>query len=265
MLNIDENMGSVEKMSENSHPLVSIIIPCWNAESTIAQAVSSVKHNNEKNIEILICDDASTDNSVRIIRRLMRDDTRIRLLQNKKNEGAGFCRRVLLETARGKFFAFLDSDDFWLPGKLDKQLEVANNGHDIVTCAYVIINEDGKEISRRIPPKTVNYFSLLLSNWIPMSMTLVNADLLYSRSMPHIRKRQDYAYWLQLFRHNGNIRFISINNPLGIYTRREMSVSSSKWSNLKYNYKMFHEEQNFGVLASIFATLCNSIVRMFRS
>ena len=254
-----------KKTSEDSDPLVSIIIPCWNAESTIAQAVESVKRNNEKNFEILICDDASTDHSVSIIKKLMRDDARIKLIQNDKNEGAGFCRKVLLEIARGKFFAFLDSDDLWLPGKLDKQLEAANCGYDVVTCAYTIVNENGKEIGTRIPPGSVNYFRLLLSNWIPMSMTLIKADLRFSRGMPHIRKRQDYAYWLQLFRHNGSIKFISINVPLGIYTRRKMSVSSSKWSNLKYNYKMFREEHGFGVFASILVTLCNSLVRIFRT
>lgn len=252
-------------IERSTHPLVSVIIPNYNNSGTVVKAVSSVINGTYKNVEILIYDDCSKDNSVVQIESLMTEHPQVKVFYGEKNMGAGYARSVLLSHANGKIFAFLDADDIWETNKLEMQVNKMINDHiDIVTCGCRIVNQDDIVIGCRKPPDNLSYNKMLISNWIPMSMTIVSAELSCVRQMPVLRSRQDYAYWLQLFKNNPQLRYSVIHDTLGVYVRSPKSLSGSKLRNIKNNYFMFRSYLRFSVLASLILTAINGLVRVFR-
>ena len=252
-------------IENKSYPLVSVIIPNFNNSNSIVEAVHSVLRGTYKNVEILIYDDASTDESVVQLKALELNHPEVTVTYSDINKGAGYARNALLEKAKGDILAFLDADDIWKANKLERQVQLLLDLNlDIVTCAYDIVDQNsGNRIGHRTPIKNLTYFKMLLTNWLPMSMTIVRSNLDNAKTMPTIRSRQDYAYWLNIFRSNNNISYGVVNETLGTYNRSGASLSSSKIKNLKNNYLMFRH--NFGYIGSIFFTICNILVRVLRS
>ena len=188
-------------MKMKNIPLVSVIIPTFNSEKSIARCIDSVFLNKIQNLEVLIYDDGSSDQTLSIIENFYGNNDAVKIYSATENKGAGYARSFLLSKATGKYIAFLDSDDFWYPSKLDKQIEkLEKTGADIVTCSYDIIDENSSLIGERKPIKNINFFTMHFSNWLPTSMTIICANLTGSKDMPYLRKRQDYAYWLKLFK-----------------------------------------------------------------
>ena len=130
-----------------NHPptdsMVSVIIPLYNRESTIIRAVQSVLNQTYSNLEVIIVDDCSTDNSVKTVKSL--SDPRVRLIELETNGGACRARNIGAANANGEFIAFQDSDDEWLPDKLEKQLAFMQSGqYDFTFCQANLILLDGK-------------------------------------------------------------------------------------------------------------------------
>lgn len=131
-------------------PLVSVIMPAYNAEKYIEEAVSSVLSQTYKNWELLILDDCSSDCTAEIAEYFASLDTRIRLLRNPQNMGVAKTRNRGFDIAKGEWIALLDSDDVWHSDKLEKQLAVAGRaGADIIYCSYALVNESGAHAFRR--------------------------------------------------------------------------------------------------------------------
>ena len=105
----------------NKSPLITIAITCFNASSTIERALLSAINQDWPNFEILVVDDASTDNSAEIIRKFSRKYSKIRFIKNSENKGCAFSRNILIENAKGKFIAFFDDDDFSLKERIRLQ------------------------------------------------------------------------------------------------------------------------------------------------
>lgn len=127
-------------------PLVSVIIPTYNREDVILRAVESVKNQTYKNIEIIIIDDCSSDNTYEVIKSEL--NSNIRYYKNEKNQGGAGSRNVGASKANGEIFAFLDSDDEWYDYKIEEQMKMFNDNIDLVYSGYVIINEQTKEETR---------------------------------------------------------------------------------------------------------------------
>ena len=104
-----------------SHGLVSIVTPTWNCASFICETIRSIQAQTYQNWELIISDDCSTDNTKEVIKPYLQEDSRIKYICNDKNSGAAITRNNALKVATGKWIAFLDSDDLWLPEKLEKQ------------------------------------------------------------------------------------------------------------------------------------------------
>lgn len=248
-----------------SSPLVTVIIPLYNAELTVMNALQSAQAQSHSNLEILVYDDASTDSSSRLATEFSQTDPRVRVFKGIRNQGAGYARNFLLAIAKGQFFAFLDSDDAWFPDKIEKQVRYAEeNRCKIVTAAYEIVDSEGRWQGIRIPPARIGRYRLHIANWLPTSMTLVSADLVSARDMPLLRARQDYGYWLQIFRNNNNLWAAGMSDVVGVYTRRPGSLSSNRLTNLRNNYSMWRNIADKSVLASLALVLLNSLSRLFR-
>ena len=154
-------------VDSNQDDLVSIIMPSYNTADFISETIESVLNQTYKNWELIIVDDCSTDNTDEAVKKYL-DDQRIRYLKNEKNSGAAVSRNYALREAKGKWIAFLDSDDLWLPEKLELQVNFMkyHNYHFSYT-SYEEIDENGNSLNRLVTgPKKITRDVCLLLAWL---------------------------------------------------------------------------------------------------
>lgn len=245
---------------------VSVIIPAHNSEETLERCVLSALAQSFPPSEILIYDDCSTDRTLDVAKALGEQNPTIKVVVGLTNQGAGHARTQLLQCAKGTHFAFLDADDTWFPEKLEKQLGYMET-HDlhICACSYEISDIADKIIGTRRPPSFITNAAMHVADWLPTSMTVVRADIVSNRSMPKIRRRQDYAYWLILFRDNPGLRCGSLDEVLGRYYRSTTSLSANKVRNVRENFNMFRYVMGYSVAISSACVLLNIGSRLFRT
>ena len=244
---------------------VSVIIPCYNSERTVLKAINSVLDGSLLPYEILIYDDNSNDSTIKIIENNFCNNNLIKILKGTENKGAGNARSELIKKAGGNFIAFLDADDFWYEYKLETQIkQITRSKCDIVTSGYDIFDESGILVGTRIPIKIINKYTMHLTNWLPTSMTVFRKNLQAAEEMPLIRKRQDYGFWLRIFKKNRAIKCCVIDKPLGGYLRRSNGLSSNKLNNILFNFRIFREILNYSIFSSIFFVSLNAAIRVLR-
>ena len=181
---------------------VSVIIPVYNAERYISNTIKSVLNQTYKNIEIVLVDDCSNDDSKTIIEAYAKKNDDIIYHLQKENGGAAVARNTALSIASGRYVAFLDSDDLWLPEKIKKQMSlIKENSAGICFTAIDMINENGEIIKgKRNVKNKINYSFLLKNTMIATSSVLIDREVVGDFQMPLIRSGQDYATWLQIMR-----------------------------------------------------------------
>jgi teichuronic acid biosynthesis glycosyltransferase TuaG len=206
--------------------MISVIMPVYNSEHTLEEALCSAMAQSWQDLEILVLDDGSTDGSRRIARELADLDDRIRLLPNEKNRGVEATRNRGLDLARGEWIAFLDADDAWLPDKLEKQMiRLDQTGGDLCYTGYSFIDRDSRAIRQPYEvPEGFTWRRFLAENVIGCSTALF-------KKPDTIRLRtgyghEDYVFWLELLR--TGYQAIGINEPLMRYRVMETSRSGDK-------------------------------------
>lgn len=182
--------------------LVSIIIPVYNAEDFILKTIKSVQEQTYENWELLLIDDCSKDSSGRLIEAKSKEDNRIKYIKLEENSGAAVTRNLGLSKARGRYVAFLDSDDIWKPDKLKKQIDFLND-REVSFCftSYRYMNSDGSPTHKvaRAPEK-INYDGLLKNTIIGCSTVLIDRFIIGDFRMVNVRRGQDTATWLSLLK-----------------------------------------------------------------
>lgn len=243
---------------------ISVLVPCYNAENSIRSSIMSVIQQTVPVAEILCYDDGSTDSSRFILEELKAMDKRVKVFGDGANKGAGHARRRLLEVASGDWFAFLDSDDRWHEGKLAIQMQAVHR-HDlqIVVCGYSISDAGGRKLGERKPPTVINYRRMLLSNWIPMSFSLISRRIAKPENMSTMRLRNDYLFWLKTLRAYPQTRVGVIRQSLGTYQRRTSRLSGSIKRNLVANFCVFRM-LGYGYFASTLFLFFNVLIRLSR-
>ena len=182
----------------DASPLVSIIMPSYNSGKTISAAIQSILLQEYDNWELLITDDNSSDDTVAILKAFEARDPRIHVVCNDTNSGAGFSRNNSISRSKGKYIAFLDSDDLWSPDKLKVQISFMEEREYLFTfTSYQMFSNqgEGKVVHA---PASVSYNELLYGNVIGCLTAVYNAEVLGRQEMPLIRKRQDMGLWLTL-------------------------------------------------------------------
>ncbi|QSB49341.1 glycosyltransferase family 2 protein [Parageobacillus toebii] len=242
-----------ETGDNNKDSLVSIVTPTYNAERFIKSAIQSVQLQTYSNWEMIIVDDCSQDNTVEIIKNEAEKDKRIKLIQLSKNSGAAVARNTAIQNARGKYIAFLDSDDLWYPEKLEKQVAfMQENDIAFSFTSYRIINEDGTETDKIINvPKEIDYKGLLKNTIIGCLTVMLDVSKLGLVQMPNIRTRQDTALWLSILKKG--YKAYGIQEPLAKYRKVKGSISSNKLKMAKQNWIMYRDLENLNV---IYASWC---------
>lgn len=218
--------------------LVSIIMPTWNSSRFVWESIDSILAQTYRNWELIITDDCSTDDTMQILQEYARRDPRITVLKNDRNSGPGVTRNNSLATARGQYIAFCDSDDRWMPGKLDKQLAFMRE-KDVALCfsPYYSCDENSQFLGYISAPSHTSLFQMMCDNKIGFLTCIYDTDVFGKRPMPAQRKRQDYGLLLQLLKICGNA--YSVQQPLAYYRIHPDSQSANKISLLKYNAQTY--------------------------
>ncbi|CAM8291886.1 glycosyltransferase family 2 protein [Morganella morganii] len=229
----------------SAQELVSIIMPCYNAEQYIKESINSVINQTYKNFELIIVDDLSTDRSIDIIKSF--NDDRIKLIQLTQNGGAGVARNAGIEAARGRFIAFLDSDDLWRPNKLEIQLKhMLSGNYPLSYTQYQKFTQEGKG-KLVIPPNTVTYNELLYCNVIGCLTAIYDTKIVGKQFMPLIRKRQDMGLWLKILS-QGHTAYCC-PQVLADY-RTDSGMTQNKLDAAKYQWRFYRQELNFNIIKS---------------
>ncbi|WP_096203109.1 glycosyltransferase family 2 protein [Bacillus sp. FJAT-45350] len=219
--------------------LVTVIMPAYNSEKYIEESIESVLLQTYSNIELIVLDDGSTDNTIKIIEKLSSKDQRINLYKNERNLGVSETRNKGISMAKGEWIAFLDSDDIWEKTKLEKQMMYAEASNaEFLYTAVTYINEEGRAYSGqfKVPPK-VSYKQLLRQNIITCSSVLLKKDFFKNIKMERDEMHEDYAVWLRILR--TGVYAHGINEPLLIYRISKNSKSGNKVKTIKMTYRVF--------------------------
>lgn len=241
---------------------VSVIIPVYNVAGFIEKTLNSVLQQSYKDFEIILVDDCSTDNSAVLIAKYTAQYDNIIYCKQDKNCGAAVARNIALSIAKGRYVAFLDSDDMWCEGKLEKQLGFMNQNNAAISCtAMDCIREDDKFLNsvRRVK-KEISYSFLLHNTMIATSTVVVDRNITGNFQMPLRRGGQDYATWLMLMR-NGTMCY-GLNEVLSHYRVMSESLSSNKWKSIEQVWQIQTNNEKINK-AHAFVNLCFFVANAF--
>jgi teichuronic acid biosynthesis glycosyltransferase TuaG len=219
--------------------LVSVIMPAYNCENYIEDSINSVLAQTYKDLELIVIDDGSNDNTVNIINKISNQDSRVKFYKNKENKGVSVTRNKGISLANGEWIAFLDSDDIWTETKIEEQLKYANELEaEFIFTGVSYIDEKGEPYSGIFEvPNTVSYSKLLRQNVITCSSVLIKKRHFNSIKMENDNMHEDYAVWLRVLR--SGICAYGINKPLLIYRISRNSKSGNKLKTIKMTYSVF--------------------------
>jgi glycosyltransferase involved in cell wall biosynthesis len=220
----------------NPRPLVSIITPTYNRGAFIGQAIRSVLDQTYDHFELLVVDDGSVDDTSTVIEPFLRDE-RIRYWR-QENQGQSRARNAALAQARGEYIAFLDSDNEWLPHKLERSIRAlqANRWADVVYADVVTIDEDGHEISRR---NMRRYSGRILPQMLRDNCVSMNTALAHRRCFDRLggmsglrRVADDYDLWL---RFSAYYQFLYVPEFWARYRVMKEQISTDKTARFESN------------------------------
>ncbi|HFU4234897.1 TPA: glycosyltransferase family 2 protein [Streptococcus suis] len=223
----------------NNKALVSIVMPAYNCEKYVVEAINSILAQTYRNWELLVLDDGSKDNTLRIIEEFSQKDSRIKALPNGKNMGVSATRNRGIELASGEWIAFLDSDDMWKPEKLEKQFEIVEKeAAEFLFTGSSYINEEGEAYKEIFEvPEKITYKKLRNQNVISCSSVLVKKKYFEHIKMEKDEMHEDYAVWLRILK--TGVTAFGVNEPLLIYRISRNSKSGNKMKTVKMTYKVF--------------------------
>lgn len=245
--------------------LVSIIMPSYNCERYLEAAIRSVQAQTYKHWEIVFVDDCSTDNTWEVVSRLQKEDSRIKLIQNEVNKGAAVSRNNATRVARGKWIAFLDSDDIWEPDKLEKQTKfMIDNKYSFSYTRYAEMDDNGNDTGIYVTgPGRITKAGMYAFCWPGCLTVMYDALAVGVIQIEDIKKNNDYAMWLKVCQ---KADCYLLDECLAKYRRgRVGSVSShSVFTMMKWHFKLFREAEKMNVISSILHTCINLVCGLYK-
>jgi len=231
--------------------LVSIIIPYYQKIKYIEETINSVLNQTFKDFEVLIIYDDENKLDINFIEKICKRDSRVKLVINNENLGAGECRNIGIDKSSSEFIAFLDADDIWKKEKLSKQINfMISNSYSASHTSYNIINENGEKQSSRIA-KNLNYEKILNSCDIGLSTVILRKKILDKNTrFAKLKTKEDYVMWLELSKRG--IIFEALNENLSDWRKTRDSLSSSTIRKLIDGYSVYRKYLGLGIMESLF-------------
>ncbi|WP_270331354.1 glycosyltransferase family 2 protein [Streptococcus pasteurianus] len=243
--------------------LVSIITPSYNTANFIGKTIESVLEQTYQNWEMIIVDDCSQDNTDEVVQQYLVDE-RIRYIKNKVNSGAALSRNRALKEARGRWIAFLDSDDLWSSNKLEKQVAfMAKNGYHFSYTNYEEIDSDGQPTGVNVTgPKSISKTGMFNYCWPGCLTVMYDADYIGLVQIKDIKKNNDYAMWLKI---SQKAECWLLDETLAKYRKRMGSISRhSIRTMIGWHYKLYHESEKMNSVMSLFNTSRNLVFGFYK-
>lgn len=245
-----------------SEELVSIITPTYNCGRFIAETIECVLAQTYQNWEMLIVDDCSTDNTEQVVR--LYNDTRIKYHCLKQNSGAAVARNEALKMAKGRWIAFLDSDDLWTPNKLERQIEfMVANGYSFTYHEYDEIDEQGRKLGVHISGKRrVRKFDMFACCWPGCLAVMYDARRIGIIQIENVKKNNDTALWLKVIQKED---CYLLKENLALYRRRKGSITPPDIkTKIKWHYTLFRLAERMNPIAASFWMCINILGNSYK-
>lgn len=225
---------------EKKEPLISVIIPCYNAEKIVGFTLDSVINQTYKNLEIICVNDCSKDGTLAVLEEYAKKDKRIKVLSNEKNSGVATTRNNALKIAKGEYIAFVDADDIWHLDKTEKQISfMLENNYKLTFTSVDFIDDNGNLTGNPfIIPKEVTYKQLLKQNVITLSSSIISKDILKDRLFHDDHLHEDFILWLELLKEEIDKAY-GLTEILVDYRLTAGSKTRNKWKSLKMTYQTY--------------------------
>jgi teichuronic acid biosynthesis glycosyltransferase TuaG len=234
-----------------SPPTVSIITPAHNAARFLDETLRSVTAQTFRDWEMIVVDDGSTDGTRAVLERWIASDPRIRLLLQNPRQGAAAARNRALEEARGRYVAFIDSDDLWIPRKLEVQVAfMRETGTAFSFTSYSVVDETGRRVGPRVAaPDRVDYPLLLRNTIIGCLTVMLDQSQLPALRMPLLSQHEDLSLWYAILKTGVVAR--GIPEELALYRVVRGSASGDKFRSALHMWKVYRDQERLPVRSAI--------------
>lgn len=225
------------------NPRVSIVTASYQSVEVIKETHESLAAQSIEDWEWVVVDDASDDGTLGILQALAGSDPRIKVYRNQENSGAAVSRNRAIDSARGEFLAFIDSDDLWVPEKLERQLAFFSPEKAFTFTGYTIVDERGYTTGKQVDVGRGGRFDyrdmLAKRATLGCSTVMIRRAAVGDMRMPKLRTAQDYAFWLKLLK-SGMYAYL-LPEPLTSYRIRENSLSRNKIRKAIQQWKIYRD------------------------
>ena len=243
----------------NDLGLVSIITPTYNCGRFIGETIESVQAQTYIDWEMIIVDDCSFDNTRKVVEEYQKKDSRIQYYCLDKNSGAAIARNTALRLAKGRWIAFLDSDDLWVQTKLEHQIKfMVKNGYHFTCTERDVIDEESNYTGKYLTgPLKVTKRGMLCYCWLGCLTVMYDRSVVGLIQIKDIKKNNDYAIWLKAVK---KADCYLLKENLGSYRIRSGSISRQNALKLiKWHYKLFREAEGYDPITASLLTGLNMV------
>lgn len=254
-------MDEMGKLYTNK--LVSVIMPVYNAEKYLEETLDSVLNQTYEDIEIICVDDMSSDGSRDILGKYKEKSKKIKTIYLTENAGVANARNVAIQNAEGRFIAFLDSDDVWIPEKISRQINfMLDNQYEFTFTSYRFIDADSNLMNTIVKAKReLTYNKLLKHNAIACLTVVIDRNYVNDIYMPKTR-HEDYAAWLRILKKG--YKAYGLNELLALYRTRQNSLSGNKLKAATWTWNILRNEEKLGLFKSVYCFANYAFVNVFK-
>lgn len=233
--------------------LVSVVMPCLNSENTISEAVASVLTQDYKNLELIVIDDGSTDRSLTILESYRSSDFRVKIIKNTEKHGVSYARNIGIRASAGKFLCFLDSDDYLLPGSIEKRVNaLEKNKAKIVYGNYLRLLPNGV-FSKKYSPPRITFKDMLKKNYIGNLAGMYDSECL-GKIKQHPIGHEDYLMWCQLLKLE-EYAYSTGLDEIAVYRVSPNSLSGNKIKAFFWHWNILRRGLEINVFFSLYYQL----------
>ena len=239
-------------------PLVSVIMPYYKKINFVINAINSVLNQSFQNFELILIYDDTNLSDLEIIKNKFKNNSKLKIIKNNENFGAGISRNIGISKSIGDIIAFIDSDDYWFQKKLEKQLDFMNqNNLNFIFCSYEKKISKKKSITIINPKEKLEYNDLIKSCDIGTSTVLIRKKIIDEELFPNLKTKEDYVAWLKILKKGFYAH--NLNETLVIWNSVEDSLSASFFQKIFDGFRVYYNYEKFSFLKSIFCLLILSL------